>query len=71
LGSSLRPTDEKTINEMVSTVVITQEKKIQDADFNGQNHFRESDGKLLVTFLDRGTTENSDLYMQILKKLQE
>jgi hypothetical protein len=24
-----------------------------------------------VTFLDRGTTENSDLYMQILKKLQE
>jgi hypothetical protein len=34
LGSSLQPTDEKTINGMASSVVAMQEK-IQGADFYG------------------------------------
>jgi len=73
LGSSLRPTDENTINGMVSS--SSSRKKIFKVQTSAgkvtASAFWDSQGILLVELLERGVTINSGRYVQTLKKLKQ
>jgi len=73
-GSTFRPTDEKTINGMASSVVSKQQKKFKVQTSAGKataSLFGAREEILLMEFLDTDVTVNSKRHVQTLQKFKQ